>query len=185
MVDGMRAVALLRGINVGTGTRVPMAELRDLATGLGLTDVATYVQSGNLVFAAATVDEARLAPKLEAAIQAAFGVRSPVLIRTGAELATVATAHPFAGDEARTTHLHVIFLRGAPTQDDFARLDPARSPADRFKLSGRELYVHYPDGSGRSKLTLAYIEQRLGTVATARNWRTVQQLATMTENPET
>ncbi|MEO8511906.1 MAG: DUF1697 domain-containing protein [Chloroflexota bacterium] len=179
----MRAVVLLRGINVGTGTRVPMAELREVAEGIGLTDVATYVQSGNLAFTVATLDEARLASSLEAAILTGFGVRSPVMIRTGAELATVASSHPFAADEERPALLHVVFLRAAPAKEDLARLDPARSPADRFTLDGREFYLHYPNGSGRSKLTLDYIERRLGTVATARNWKTVQRLATMTEKP--
>lgn len=183
MVHGMRAVALLRGINVGAGTRVPMAELRELAEGLGLADVATYVQSGNLVFSTPSLDETQLASSLEAAIATAFAVRSPVIVRTDAELATVAAAHPFAADEPQPAMLHVAFLRDAPSKADLAKLDPARSPTDRFALAGRELYLHYPGGSGRSKLTLDYIERRLGTVATARNWRTVQKLAAMTGTP--
>ena len=184
MVNSMRAVALLRGINVGTGTRVPMAELRELAEGIGLTDVATYVQSGNLVFTTAPLDEARLASSLEAAILTAFGVTSPVILRTQAELAAIGSAHPLAAGVERAALLHVVFLRDAPSKEDLARLDPARSPAERFMLDGRELYVHYPDGSGRSKLTLDYIERRLGTVATARNWNTVQKLVAMTASPD-
>jgi uncharacterized protein (DUF1697 family) len=184
MVHGMRAVALLRGINVGAGRRVPMGGLRELAEQLGLTEVATHVQSGNLVFSTRSFDEARIASSLEAAIATAFGVTPPVIVRTGAELASIAAAHPFAAGELRPAMLHVAFLRDAPSKAALASLDPARSPGDRFTLAGRELYLHYPNGSGRSKLTLDYIERRLATVATARNWRTVQQLAAMTENPD-
>lgn len=179
MVHGMRAVALLRGINVGTGTRVPMAEVRALAEGLGLTDVATYVQSGNVVFTVPSLHEAQLASSFETAIASAFTVQSKVLIRTESQLAGVAAAHPFEADEPRPAMLHVVFLRDARSRDDLASLDPARSPGDRFVLTGRELYLHYAKGSGRSKLTLDYIERRLGTVGTARNWNTVQKLVEM------
>lgn len=175
----MRGVALLRGINVGGSARVPMAELRELFDSLGLTDVATYVQSGNVVFTAASLDAAKLAGALEKEIAAAFKVRSSVLVRTGRELAAIGSRHPFEADEPTPAKLHVVFLRGAPSKERAAALDPDRSPGDRFALRGRELYVHYPNGQGRSKLTVDYIEKALGTVGTARNWNTVQKLRAM------
>lgn len=175
----MRAVALLRGINVGSGARVPMAELRALFESLDLTEVATYVQSGNVLFTGATIDEAKLADTLERSMATRLKVRSTVVIRTKREFAALATKHPFAVVEEMPAKLHVIFLRDAPSKSRAAELDPDRAPGDRFTLQGRELYVHYPNGQGRSKLTLDYVERTLRTLGTARNWSTVQRLDEM------
>jgi uncharacterized protein (DUF1697 family) len=79
--------------------------------------------------------------------------------------------------------LHAVFLESKPPSDRVARLDPERSPEDRFVVSGREIYIHYPGGSGRSKLNLAYIEKQLGLSGTARNWNTVTKLLSMIGGP--
>ena len=170
----MRAVALLRGINVGGRARVPMGELRDVFESLGLADVQTYVQSGNVVFSTSGRVPKTLPDSLESEIAKAFGVQSKVLIRTEREL--TALEHPFLEDEREPARLHVVFLRDAPTKAAVGKLDDDRSPPDRFTTNGREIFVHYPDGSGRSKLTVEYFERVLGTVGTARNWKTVLRL---------
>ena len=163
-------VALLRGINVGGHRPVPMADLRELCAALGFGSVATYVQSGNVVFtdhgSAADVQQ-----RLEAAIAERFGFAADVVVRTRAELAAVASAHPFADRQADIVKLHVFFLGGEPDHERVAALDVTRFVPDELELSGREVYVHFPNGAGRSKLKFD-----LGVPATARNWRTVGAL---------
>jgi uncharacterized protein (DUF1697 family) len=170
----VKAVALLRGVNVGGKARVPMAELRELVEGVGLADVQTYVQSGNIVFSSPRRNAESLAPSLEKEIAAAFGVKTKVLIRSARELA--ALEHPFLADETEYSRLHVLFLRDRPGKAELRRLDPERSPPDRFELKAREIFLHYPNGAGRSKLTTDYFERTLGAVGTARNWKTVLKL---------
>lgn len=174
----MRAVALLRGVNLAGKTRVGMPELRALAEEIGLTDVSTYLQSGNLVFSATATDG--LAARLEKALASTLAFAPKVVVRTADELKAIAARHPYAADEPLPARLHVVFLRDVPAADRKDDLDPERSPGDRFALRGRELYVHYAGGQARTKLTLDYIERRLGTVGTARNWNTVQKLRELT-----
>ena len=170
-------VALLRGINVGGTNKVRMGDLRALFDALGYSDAQTYIQSGNVVFSA-TAQESALVAAIEAAIEETFALRVPVVVRSRAQLAAVAATSPFDG--AAPTAVHVAFLSGRPRAASVAALDPDRSPPDTFAVVGREVYLHYPNGSGRSKLTVDYLERVLGTRATARNWNTVTKLLTMT-----
>jgi uncharacterized protein (DUF1697 family) len=164
-------VALLRGINVGGRNRVPMAELRAVLEAVGLEDVRTLIQSGNVVFRS-DAHESTLAARIEDAIADAFGVRPTVVLRTPAELETVAGASPFADSAS----VHVVFLEAAPERAAAKALDPDRSPPDAFGLVGRDLYLHLPNGAGRTKLTLDYLERTLGVRGTQRNWATVLKL---------
>jgi uncharacterized protein (DUF1697 family) len=175
----MRAVAFLRAVNVGGRSRVPMKELRELLESLDLTDVGTYVQSGNVVFTARASGADALAAALEKAIAEAFDVKAKVLLRTQSELRNVAARHPFAADDPEPTHLHVLFLRDKPTKAKVGQLEEDRFLPDRFSVKGREVFLHYPNGQGRSKLTIDYFERRLETVGTARNWKTVLALRDM------
>jgi len=156
-----------------------MSELREALASFGLEDVVTYIQSGNVVFrSAATPTE--IARDLEQRIAEAFSLETTVVLRTAAELASIAGDNPYAarGTEPRT--LHVVFLGGAPGAEDVARLDPERSPPDSFTVRGSEIYVCFPNGSGRSKLTLDYFERNLDVRATMRNWSTVVRLVELT-----
>jgi uncharacterized protein (DUF1697 family) len=171
--------ALLRGINVGGRVRIPMAELRSTFEALGHEDVVTYLQSGNVVFRA-DGKAPDVATGIERRIAEDFGLDVAVLLRTARELTAIAAGNPFLTEEADLTKLHVVFLESAPARSAMARLDPARSPPDRFSARGRELYLHLPKGAGRSKLTNDYLERTLGTRATARNWRTVSKLVELT-----
>ena len=175
----MRAVAFLRAVNVGGKNRVPMKDLRELVESLGLADVRTYVQSGNVVFTGPSRGADALAGSLEQAVTDAFGVKAKVLVRTQAELKKIATRHPFGKDESEPTRLHVLFLRDAPTKAKIGILEEDRFLPDRFSVKGREVFLHYPNGQGRSKLTIDYFERRLETVGTARNWKTVLTLLDM------
>ena len=166
-------LALLRGVNVGGANKVPMKELRGLFEDLDHEDVRTYLQSGNVVFEGRSSSSKKLAGEAERAISEAFGVDISVILRTRPELKRVAAGNPFPTEDVKPSLLHVMFLSDAPSPASVKTLDPDRSPPDEFKVKGREVYLWYPDGSARTKLTIDYFEQMLGTRATSRNWNTI------------
>ncbi len=130
-------VALLRGINLGARNKVSMPELRALLTSLGLEDVVTYVQSGNVVFRTASEKADDLSARIERAIRTDLGVEATVVLRTPAQLRRIADANPFLDDENDLTKLLVVFLDGVPSLKAQARLYPHRSSHDRFEIRGR------------------------------------------------
>jgi len=174
-------VALLRGVNVGGKALVPMADLRAVLSALGLEDVRTYIQSGNVVFSTSGDDEALLGSRIERAIAGAFDVAPAVLLRRPAELDRIAWSNPYLGAGTDTSRLHVVFLDRRPEPSAAAELDPTRSPPDSLTLDGREIYLHLPGGAGRSKLTLDYFERVLGVRATQRNWNTLLKLLELSQ----
>ena len=175
-----RYVALLRGINVGGRNKLPMAELRDAFTAAGCTGVRTYIQSGNVVFEAALDLAGRVPEVVTRAISQRFGISTAVVVRSGSELQQVAASSPFdtSGDPR---FLQVAFLEDTPDAEAVARLDPERSPPDVFAVRGRNVYLHYPNGTARSKLTNEYLARQLQTASTMRNWRTVLALLEMVD----
>jgi uncharacterized protein (DUF1697 family) len=175
-------VALLRGINLGSHKKVPMARLRDLAESLGLSHPRTYVQSGNLVFET-DLDEAATVEMLERALRRELGFEVPVISRSAEELAEIASSHPFAELEIDDRFLHVAFLDRVPDQPLDDQIDATQYLPDRFHSEGREIYLAYPTGSGRSKLSHALLEKKLDVSATSRNWRTVSKLAELAGSP--
>lgn len=173
--------ALLRGINVGGHAKIPMRELAELFGSLGHGEVATYIQSGNVVFRSAGGRPDVVARALEEAIARRFGQNVTVILRTPAELVSIATANPFPEAEDEPSKLHVLFLDRLPAGTAIAGLDPDRSPGDLFQAAGREVYLRFPAGSGRTKLTLDWFERQLGVKGTARNWNTLLKLIALTE----
>lgn len=174
-------VALLRGINVGGKNKVAMPALRSLFEGLGHEGVATYVQSGNVVFQSPSSAPKNIAADIERAISENLALRVSVLLRTHRDLQRVAAGNPFLTAAAEFSALHIMFLAEAPTQGAIKKLDPDRSPPDEFEVSGREIYLRYPNGSGRSKLNIDYFERSLETRATARNWNTITKVLKLVE----
>ncbi len=176
-----RVVALLRGVNVG-GVRVPMAELRSFLDEQDLGEVRTHLQSGNVIVTPPSGDAGAVAGIIEKVISDSLGLNIRVIVRDRDEMAKTIVANPFLGPEVNPTMVHAVFLESAPAGDRVAALDPDRSPADRFSVKGREIFVQYgPAGSGRSKLDLKYFEKVLGVTGTARNWNTVTRLVEMLE----
>lgn len=169
-------LALLRGINVGGRSRVPMKELAVAMEAAGFENFSAYLQTGNVLFESDETDPYTLADHLQELIAERFGIATLVVMRTPEQLAQAASGHPFLNDEADFAKLHVMFLDREVDPEDVAALDPERSPGDRFTVDGRDIYLHYPTGAGRSKLTIGYFERHLGVTATARNWRTVLKL---------
>ena len=177
----MSYVALLRGVNVGGKRILPMKQLVTLFEAAKCVDVRSYIQSGNVVFAAPPEIVASLPALLEKKIADRFGFSVPIILRNHDDLARVARGNPFLQAGMPEQTLHVYFLAGAPNAAAIKSLDPNRSPGDRFHVAGREIYLHTPHGMGRSKLTSTYFDSKLSTVATARNWATVLKLLEMTQ----
>ena len=163
-------VALLRGINVGGRNSVPMAALRGVFESLGHTEVSTFIQSGNVIFTAATPVTAK---SLETAIDAHFSIAISVVLRTPAELANVVAANPFP--TAGPSRLHVGFMAEKPPAASVKQLDTDRFAPEEFAVHGREIYLHLPSGMGRAKLP-AYLDRQLAIPTTVRNWNTVNKL---------
>lgn len=176
-------VALLRGVNVGGKHRLPMVELTAQFETAGACEVRTYIQSGNVVFAAASADAAQIAERVRLAIARQYGFETPVVLRSAVEWRAALEHNPFLAEGADPQMLHIAFLADAPSRVRAAALDPRRSPGDRFQLRGRELYLHLPNGVARSKLTNAWIDSSLSTTSTLRNWRTVETLGAWLTSP--
>jgi len=170
----MRWVALVRGINVG-GKVVPMERLRALFAEHGLEDVRTYIQSGNLVFSA-TGTAALIARKTAAAFAEEFGIDVPVIVRTASQWkAYLAPPKAFAHEPPNRVALGLS--KKAPHKDAPRLLAERAKAGERVELAGDALWVHYPEGMGRTELTPARIDKAVGSPTTARNLNTVRKLA--------
>jgi uncharacterized protein (DUF1697 family) len=176
----VRYAALLRGINVGGNKKVAMADLRTLLSGLGLADVATYLQSGNAAFSAPDQPAEVLGEAIERAIAAELGLCVRVFVRTGAQLATVIGNSPLPGEPENPSRFFVAFLSAEP---DPALVHAVRQQSfgpDQIWVSGQEVYTWCPNGLATTALTYSFIEKRLAVTATSRNWNTVRKLGSLT-----
>ena len=171
-----RNVALLRGINVGGKNMVPMRALASIFVEAGCGDVQTFIQSGNVIFSAEKRVLKGLSDCIAKSIEEQFGCRVPVLLRTAVQMKSVVRGNPFLQTGAAEDSLHVYFLAGVAGAEGIAKLDPERSPPDRFAVMGGEIYLQLANGVAKTKLTNAYFDMKLGTTSTLRNWRTVLKL---------
>jgi uncharacterized protein (DUF1697 family) len=180
-------IALLRGINVGGHNKVAMADLREVLASLGHTDVVTYIQSGNVVFSTGEADTGALASALERAIATALGVAPGVVVLTREDLAAVVRDNPYPG-EPNPKYVHAVFFREVPHGLAAAiaaalRQEAERGGRDSAQVVGGTLFVHTPDGFGRSELAVSLLGRRASPAAagTARNWSTVTKLLALCE----
>ncbi len=175
-----RYASMLRGVNVSGHRKVSMADLRALYAELGLDDIESYRQSGNVVFSSTSRSAGRLAATIEAALRAAFDYHDvDVLVRGPGELDRLVASNPFLAAGADPATLHVTFLKDAPAGGPFADVVPGAA-ADGFAFTERAVYVHCPAGYGRTKLHNGYFERLTGVRATTRNWATVTALRDLT-----
>lgn len=172
-------IALLRGVNVGGKNRLAMKDLAAMFEAAGCRDVETYIQSGNAIFKTSPARAKNLRAALERALFAHLGNKIVLVLRTGAELRSIARANPFLAAGADPDTLHVAFLVDAPSALQVAALDAGRSRPDAFAVRGREIYLHLPKGVAKTRLTNDYFDRTLKTTATVRNWRTVLALSEM------
>lgn len=171
-----RYVALLRGINVGTAKRVAMPALRAMATDLGYAEVASHINSGNLLLSS-DEDADTVRGRLEDGIEATFGLHADVVVRTAAQLAEIVAANPFPdGDPSQVT---VAFLAGPPKADAEERVAALAAPDEPYHFAGLEVWVLYGRGQAASKLAPKF-STLLGVSATVRNQRTVAKLVDLT-----
>lgn len=172
-----RYIALLRGINVGGNKLVSMAALRTLCEELGYTNVQTYIQSGNLLFDCADKTGAAVEKKLEPAIAARFGFSVDTMVRSAKEWPGLLRGNPFAAECAKEPNLVVMSLSKQPPKKDAAKALRERAQGgERIEIADDVIWMHYPAGIGRSKLTPALVDRLVGSPVTARNYRTVQKL---------
>ena len=172
---------MLRGINVAQKW-IGMERLRATFETLGLSEIRTYVQSGNVVFQTKQGSLARLSKDITEQIRRDFDFDVPVLIRTLEEMEEIVASNPFVKDkEIDHSKLHVTFLAEAPATATVRGLEPLASKSERFRVLGREVYLYCPDGYGRTKLSNNAIERKLSLIGTTRNWRTVNALLEMAQ----
>ena len=164
-------VAFLRGINVGGNTVLPMARLKLMCDDMGLRNVHTYIQSGNVIFES-ELSEEKLVKRFESSLQAREKKHIPVIIRTGLELGSVIARNPFP--DAKPAQVGVMFFAKPVPRGLMGGV--AVAGPEEVKISGREIYIHFPNGMGHSKLKLPPMEQQ-GTV---RNINTISKLAALT-----
>jgi len=170
-----RQIALLRGINIGPRNRIAMPELRTALEAAGFGDVATYVQSGNVVLSSGAKPDA-VARAVEASIADRFGLDIAVVVRTRAELAAVVRSDPFGDTIDEPKRFQVTFLDAPLSREAAAKIEAAATGGERVVVATREVYAWHPAGVGRSKLATLLAGRSLGVTATARNWTTVTTL---------
>ena len=171
-------IALFRGINVGGRNSLPMRDLVSLFEALGMQNVRTYIQSGNVVFESRKVVAAELSDRVGAAVNKHHGFTPHLLVLKSAELIEAMSANPYPEAESDPKSVHLTFLSSVPESPDLESLENIKRESEQFMLEGKVFYLHAPEGIGRSKLA-ARIERSLGVAGTARNWRSVRAIEAM------
>lgn len=178
-------ISMLRGVNVGGHNKIKMDALRALYESMKLRDAQTYVQSGNVIFRTDELDIARLAKRIEDGIERKFGFRADVILRTSAEMRKVIARNPFAKRSGiEPGKLLVSFLASDPGEESRERLRQMKCDPEELRIEGREIYIYFPNGAGRSKLNWAGLGKMLKTSATGRNWNSVTKMLEMAEKLE-
>jgi uncharacterized protein (DUF1697 family) len=178
-------VSMLRGVNVGPHNRMKMEELRALYESLKLRDAQTYVQSGNVVFTTEEKDLGRLSKRIESGIEERFGFRSEVMVRTTAEMRDVVARNPFAKRRGiEPNKLLVTFLASVPEADAVEKVLQIKTDPEELRIEGRELYMYFPNGMARPKVSWVTIANKLKVAGTGRNWNSVTKLLEMAEKLE-
>jgi len=181
----MVVISMLRAVNVGGHNKIKMDALRALYESLKLRDAHTYVQSGNVIFRSDERDVMRIAKRIEEGIERKFGFRPEVILRTAAEMREVIARNPFAKRRGiEPGKLLVTFLARDPGEEAREKLRQMKCDPEELRIEGRELYIYFPNGMGRSKLSGARLEKTLKTPGTARNWNSVTKMLEMAEKLE-
>ena len=172
-------VSMLRGVNVGGSGLIKMDALREAYESVGLADVRTLLQSGNVLFRSRLTDRQRLVKRIMQEIERCFDLQVEVILRTLAEVASIVDRGPVLSPRADKSKLLVMFLSSVPdaaAQAALKKWHKGKELKELLEMRGPEIYLYYPDGIGRSKLTTAAIEGELDIPGTARNWNTLTKL---------
>ncbi len=186
MVRAMAVIiSMLRGVNVGGHNKIKMDALRALYASLKLRDAQTYVQSGNVIFRTDERDVSRLTKRIEDGIERKFGFRPSVILRTVGEMREVVARNPFAKRRGiEPSKLLVSFLASDPGEEAREKVRQMKGDPEELRIEGRELYIYFPNGIGRSKLPWAGLGKMLKTAGTGRNWNSVRKMLEMAEGME-
>lgn len=169
-------LSLLRGINVG-GKMIKMDPLKNLYESLGLSEVTTFIQSGNVLFNVKDQDPAEIKTKLQALIFTSFGLEVKVLIRTRDELREIIENNPFIkAGRTEMDKMHATLLEEKPKAEFLSSLTAVPSLKDEFRVVNREIYLLCLEGYGRTVFSNNFFERKLKVAATTRNWNTIQKL---------
>jgi uncharacterized protein (DUF1697 family) len=178
-------ISMLRGVNLGPHNRIKMDALRALYQTLKFEDPRSYVQSGNIIFRTNVKNTPQLASKIKDAIEKKFACRTEVILRTTDELRKAIVASPFAKrHDLEPGKILVTFLAGSPAPGSETSLGAFDSYPEEVYLNGRELYIYFPDGAGKSKLPWSKVEKFLKVTGTARNWNSVTNMLAIAEELE-
>jgi uncharacterized protein (DUF1697 family) len=178
-------ISMLRGVNLGSHNRIKMDALRALYASLKFEDPRTYVQSGNVIFRTKEKSSAQLAKRIQTAVQKKFGCNPEVILRTTDDLRKVIAASPFADrPQLEPGKILVTFLTAEPPREAPATLAKFKDYPEEVHLNGRELYIYFPNGAGRSKLPWSSVEKLLKVTGTARNWNSVTNMLKMADELE-
>lgn len=178
-------IAMLRGVNVGGHNKMRMEALRALCTKLKLRDACTYVQSGNVIFRTDQRDLASLAKRLQNAIERDFGFRPDIVLRTSAELRDVIARNPFANRrDIEPNKLLVTFLASDPGPEARDKATKIKTEPEELRMERREVYIYFPNGMARPKMSWPTIERTLQTSGTGRNWNSVTKMLEIAEQLE-
>jgi uncharacterized protein (DUF1697 family) len=171
-------ISLLRGINVSGRKKVKMSDLKTLYESLKLSKVKTYIQSGNVIFESAISDVDELQRNIEQKTEKTFGFSVSVIIRTNREFKRIIDHNPFIGNDSTEDESKylVTFLSKTPSESTAETIQQFVKEPEAMFLRGKEIYLHCPNGYGRSKLSNSFLERKLGVTATTRNWKTVKKL---------
>ena len=173
-------ISLLRGINVSGQRKIHMAELKDAYEALDLTIVHTYVQSGNVVFNCKMRSASKIAALLEQQIESCFGYDVTVMVRTPGDFRRIIEGNPFSAQAKKgPVKVHVTFLASRPSAAMVKSVEDADTRGDEFSVGRQEIFLHCPNGYGRTKLNNAFFERKLKMSATTRNWKTIEALYDM------
>lgn len=169
-------ISMLRGVNVGGHNKIKMDALRALYESLKFTGCQTFIQSGNVIFKTKERNLAKLSSQIQTAIERSFGFRPDVILRTSDELRDVIARNPFAKRRGiEPGKLVVTFLASVPAPETRDNLLKLKTDPDELHIDGRELYIYFPNGMGRSKLW-SLIERTLKISGTGRNWNSVTKM---------
>lgn len=171
-------IALFRGINVGGRHSIKMADLRSLLEDIGLHNVNSYIQSGNVVFRGESIDTAELSEQISMAIADKYDFQPKVLILKKKEFLRIVEANPFPEAESEDRRLHLLFLTEEAKNPDIAGLEEVKKDSEQFELTENAFYLYAPEGVGRSKL-VSRIDRLIGVQTTGRNWRTIRKIREM------
>jgi uncharacterized protein (DUF1697 family) len=176
-------VSLFRAINVGGNAKVGMAGLKEMHEALGFKKVVTLLQTGNVVFESDEIEPAQLEKQIAQEFERKFGFATEVMVRTATELKELVKHNPFVNQpEKETKWVLVLFLSASPDQAAQQALFSSYTGPEEMFITGKEMFIYYPDGMGRSKLTNILIERKLKVTGTGRNWNTVTKLLNMTQS---